>query len=82
MTTDNTGAPGAHVFDPKTWLAEFQRCGGYWIVTDGRLAGMGVYLDGNMDHEERACVALRALKRDPEQIEALRAYLAAEAGRA
>jgi hypothetical protein len=31
-----TGNTTSHVFDPARWLARFERCGGGWVVQDGK----------------------------------------------
>lgn len=82
MNTHSNAAADVHAFNPEAWLDNFKRLGGYWLVIGGRVASAGVFLDGNIEHEQRAGAALTALRQNPEQREAVRAYLIAEAGRA
>jgi len=82
MHAHTNAAAETHAFNPQAWLDDFKRYGGYWLVIGGQVASVGVFLDGNIEHEQHASAALTALRQNPQQREAVRAYLIAEAGRA
>lgn len=75
MHAHTNAAAETHAFNPEQWLKQFEACGGYWIVTAGRLSSMGFCLNGNEEHELRAGSAWKALRANPEQMAAVKALL-------
>lgn len=75
MHAHTNAAAETHAFSPEQWLKQFEACGGYWIVTAGRLSSIGYYLDGDQEHEQCAREAYKSLKANPENLAAVKGLL-------